>query len=273
MEKRFSGCSLASFCAKLVLPIALNTGEGNSLLIGMPLRILSIAGATECVFIKRENRFVGLARCGGRDTRVHINNTGKLLDLLFPGAEVLCIEIDSPRTPLRVVGTRVEGDRWTLIDTKLQERVFILSVEGGYIPWLAGYRVVRRDLDLGGLKIDFLLRSLHSGREALVELKSAVYYHPSDRSARYPDTISHRGRRHVEALINSSGYERYLVFIAGHPEAEIFGPSSIDPVLPGLLRRALEAGVLIKAMKIYIEGRSVVLSNPDLPTTLEPPLI
>ncbi len=237
------------------------------------MRIMGIAGTTECVFIKRENRFVGLARCGGRDTRVHINNTGRLVDLLFPGAEILCIEIKAPKIPLRVIGTRVSGDRWTLIDTKLQEKVFIASVEGNYIPWLAGYRVVKRDHDLGGLKIDLLLRSVDSGREALVELKSAVYYYPSDRSARYPDTISIRGRRHVEALIRSTGYDRYLIFIAGHPEAEIFGPSGIDPMLPGLLRKALESGVVVKSIKIYIDGRSIVLSNPDLPITLEPPFI
>ncbi len=234
---------------------------------------MDIAGAVECIFIERINRFVGTARCGGEEVRIHINNTGKLTDLLFPGAEILCIEIGAPKTPLRVVGTRVGDNRWTLIDTKLQERVFIESVEKELIPWLRGYRVVKRDLDLGGYKIDLLLRSLGEGGEALVELKSAVYYHPSDRSARYPDTISIRGRRHVETLINANGYERYIIFIAAHPEAEIFGPSGVDPVLPSLLKRAMESGVVVKAIKVYIENRSIVLPNPDLPVTLEPPLI
>lgn len=234
---------------------------------------MTIANTTECVFIERENRFVGLARCNGRITRIHINNTGRLTDLLTSGAEILCTEIRAPKTPLRVVGTRVRGDVWTLIDTKLQERAFIVSVEGNHIPWLAGYRVVRRDLDLGGVKIDLLLRSPGIDREALVELKSAVYYRSSDRSARYPDTISIRGRRHVEALTNNSQYDRYLVFIAGHPDAELFGPSEVDPLLPMLLRRASEAGVSVKAVKIYIDGGSIVLSNPDLPVTFEAPLI
>lgn len=234
---------------------------------------MDIAGAVECTFTERINRFVGIARCGGEEVRIHINNTGRLVDLLFPGAEILCIEIGAPRTPFRVVGTRVGDNRWTLIDTKLQERVFIESVEKGLIPWLRGYGVAKRDLDLGGLKIDLLLRSPGEGGEALAELKSAVYYHPSDRSARYPDTISIRGRRHIEALINAKGYKRYIVFIAAHPEAEIFGPSGVDPLLPGLLKRAIESGVAVKAIKVYIENGSIVLSNPDLPVTLEPPLI
>lgn len=234
---------------------------------------MDIAGTVECIFTARINRFVGIARCGGEDVRIHINNTGKLTDLLFPGAGILCIGIEAPKTPLRVVGTRVSNGMWTLIDTRLQERVFIEGVERGLIPWLAGCRVVKRDLDLGGCKIDILLRSLDGYREILVEIKSAVYYHPSDRSARYPDTISTRGRKHIEALISASSYERYVVFIAAHPEAEIFGPSNIDPILPSLLRRAVESGVVVKAIKIYIEDRSIVLSNPDLPVTLEPPLI
>lgn len=236
-----------------------------------PTRIMDVGDTIECTFVSRENRFVGIARCGGESTRVHINNTGRLADLLFQGAEILCTRIMAPKIPFRVIGTRVSGNRWTLIDTKLQERAFIAGVEKNYIPWLAGYRVVKRDPDLGGLKIDLLLRSLRSGGEALVELKSAVYYNAKDRSARYPDTISIRGRRHIEALINAKGYERYLVFIAGHPDAEIFGPSHIDPMLPGLLKRALDSGVVIKAIKIYIEGESIFISNPDLPVTLEPP--
>ena len=231
-------------------------------------RLLSLGEVVECVFRKRENRFVGVAQCGGSVERVHINNTGRLLDLLYSGARVLCKPIRGGRTSMRVVGTHVGGDMWTLIDTKMQERAFIGAIEGNLIPWLKGYRVARRDVDVMDIRIDLLLRK--GDREALAELKSAVFYNPIDMSARYPDTVSLRGRRHVEILTRISNTERYFVFIAAHPMARLFRPSSIDPELPGLLRRAVSAGVFVKAVKLYIYGGSVVIENPDLPVSLEP---
>ncbi|MEM4970172.1 MAG: DNA/RNA nuclease SfsA [Sulfolobales archaeon] len=233
------------------------------------LRIIDLSDTIECVFIRRENRFVGRAVCGSLEAMVHINNTGRLIDILYRGSRILCTRIKGRKTSLRVVGSHVDGDMWTLIDTKLQERAFIASIENNLIEWLKGYRVHKRDIEIGGTKIDFLLR--RGDREALVELKSAVYFHPSDMSARYPDTISLRGRKHIEILSRLEGRDRYLVFIAGHPLARIFGPSSVDPLLPDLLKKASMRGVYIKAIKFYISNNSIVLSDPDLPVTLDPP--
>jgi len=221
--------------------------------------------------VERLNRFVGIAICGGKEERVHINNTGRLQDLLYRGSRIMCTSIRGGKVSKRVVGTHVEGDRWTLIDTKLQERAFVESLSRNLIGWLEGYRVSKRDFEVGGARIDFLLEGPRG--PALVELKSAVFYHEQDGSARYPDTISVRGRRHLEILASLRGYERFVVFIAGHPRALIFGPSGVDPLFPGILRRAVELGVRVKALKLYIEGLWVVLSDPDLPVTLEPPPI
>lgn len=233
------------------------------------MKVIDLGEVIECIFIRRENRFVGRAICGSQETIVHINNTGRLLDVLYGGSRILCTRIEGRKTKLRVIGSYVDGDMWTLIDTKMQERAFVASVEKNLIEWLEGYKVYKRDVEIKGTKIDFLLR--RSDREALVELKSAVYFHSSDMSARYPDTISLRGRRHIEILSELEGRDRYLVFIAGHPLARIFGPSSVDPLLPSLLRKASMAGIYIKAIKFYIDNNSIVLSDPNLPVTLDPP--
>lgn len=234
-----------------------------------PLRVLGIGDLVECSFVERINRFVGLVTCSGRFVRAHINNTGRLLDLLYRGARVLCAPVKGATTSLRIVGAAPHEGRWALIDTKVQERAFVELVNRGWIPWLEGFRVVKRDVELLGARIDFLLRS--SSGEALAELKSAVYYHAGDMSSRYPDTVSLRGRRQIQILAGLKGFQRFLVFAAAHPLSRIFGPSSVDPELPRLLRRASEEGVRIKAIKIYIEGGSVVLEDPDILVTLDPP--
>jgi sugar fermentation stimulation protein A len=233
------------------------------------LKIIDLDDLVECVFVERDKRFIGRALCDSRETMIHINNTGRLVDILYKGSKILCTRIRGKKTSLRVIGSHVHNDKWTLIDTKLQERAFMIAVENDLISWLQGYRIYRRDIDIGGTKIDFLLRK--DNEEAVAELKSAVYFHQADMSARYPDTISLRGRKHIEILASSRYRNRYLVFVAGHPLARIFGPSSVDPLLPSLLRKASRAGVNIKAIKLYIDREAIILSDPDLPTTFSPP--
>ncbi|MEO0149621.1 MAG: DNA/RNA nuclease SfsA, partial [candidate division WOR-3 bacterium] len=163
--------------------------------------------------------------------RVHLNNTGKLLDLLVEGVDVLIMPIKGKRLKYRIVGTRVEGDEFTLIDTNLQERMFLKAHSMGLLPFLKDYVFVKRNVRIEGEVFDFLFKG--NGRGLLVELKSAVYYFPNDKSARYPDTITIRGRKQLEKLNKLEGI---VVFVAGHPYAEVFKPSHKDPKIPGILK-------------------------------------
>ena len=48
------------------------------------------------IFIKRLNRFVAEIRVNGQTERCHVKNTGRLGELLLPGAEVLLTKTDNP---------------------------------------------------------------------------------------------------------------------------------------------------------------------------------
>jgi len=232
----------------------LKTSPGSSdytVLLDVPVK--------PCVFLRRLNRFVSEVIAGEETIRVHTNNTGKLLDLLVEGREVLCTPIKGKKLSYRIIGTAVEGSSlYTLIDTSLQEKAIVRAIEMGAIEGLRGYRVAGRHVDAGGSKFDLLLRGPE--RDVFAEIKSAVFYFPEDRSARYPDTVTLRGRRHIEELSKRRGI---LIFVAAHPLAENFRPCSLDPEIPGLLSGF---GGMVVAVKIALtEEGKIILLEDNLP--------
>ncbi len=228
--------------------------SGYTVLLEVPVK--------PCVFLRRLNRFVSEVLSEGEIIKVHTNNTGRLLDLLIEGREVLCTPIEGKKLSHRIVGTAVEGSKlYTLIDTSLQEKAVVRAIEMGAIESLKGYRVVGKHVDAGGSKFDLLLRGPKG--DVFAEIKSAVFYFPEDRSARYPDTVTLRGRRHIEELGKRKGI---LIFVAAHPLAESFRPCSLDPEIPELLSRF--EGRMVAVKLALAEGGEVVLLRGSLPVLL-----
>lgn len=215
---------------------------------------LSVCGKVKILkgkFLKRINRFVCEVEVGGEVLRAHLNNTGKLLDLLVEGREVLLTPINGEKLKFRIVGTDTGSEYFTLIDTGLQERAFLEAQRMGLIPFLEGFKLLRRNPRVNNEFIDFLFWK--EGMEIFVELKSAVYYFPEDKSGRYPDTITLRGRRQMEKLAKLGGW---VVFVVGHPMAEKFKPSYDDPEIPKILRRLKDR---IFAVKMGLNGKGEIL--------------
>jgi sugar fermentation stimulation protein A len=143
---------------------------------------LSVCGKVRILkgkFLKRINRFVCEVECGSEVLRAHLNNTGKLLDLLVESRVVLLTPINGEKLKFRIVGTETESEYFTLIDTGLQERAFLEAQRMGLIPFLDGFKLLKRNPKVEGEVIDFLFWK--EGREIFVELKSAVYYFPEDK--------------------------------------------------------------------------------------------
>lgn len=144
-------------------------------------------------------------------------------------------------------------------------RAFEKSLGMGLIPWLRGYRILKRNARLGDSLIDYLLEG--KGDEVLLEVKSAVL-REKDR-AMYPDCPSLRGRKHIKELINcvDKGGKAIILFIAALPGVRAFKPNKpADPKLYELLVEAHKVGVEIKSIGIAYqpEGSLVYLFNPDL---------
>jgi DNA-binding protein, stimulates sugar fermentation len=133
-----------------------------------------------------------------------------------------------------IVGTETESEYFTLIDTGLQEKAFLEAQRMGLIPFLEGFKLLRRNPRVEGEVIDFLFWK--DGKEIFVE-----------------HTITLRGRRQMEKLAKLGGW---VVFVVGHPMAEKFKPSYDDPEIPKILRRLKDR---IFAVKMGLNGKGEIL--------------
>ncbi|MEM2237157.1 MAG: DNA/RNA nuclease SfsA [Candidatus Caldarchaeum sp.] len=203
-------------------------------------------------FNTRLSRFSGQAQLDGEKLVLHITNTGKLTDLLVEGAEILYIPKKSHKTAGTLVGV-VVGEHAALIDTRLQSKAFETAFNNGLIQWLKGLKMVGREVVVGKTRLDYVFADERGGK-TFVELKSAVYLR-EDGAAMYPDTVSMRGRRHIQLLESLRKQNpSIIVFVAAHPLAKFFTPCDEgDPKIRKLLLKAAEAGVEVRAVKTHMD--------------------
>jgi sugar fermentation stimulation protein A len=228
--------------------------------------LLSFPKVLEVRIGKRLNRFVVSVNSQGSMLRAHINNTGRLEQFLIPDKKAYCLESTrGGKTDCRLfaIADKVMA---ALIDTQLQMRAFEIALERGLLPWLKGYRFLKRNAPLGNSLIDYLLESC--GSRSYLEAKSAVLREGD--WAMYPDCPTQRGQKHIQELTRfvSTGGKAFILFIAALPNMEGFKPhKTADPRLYDLLREAENQRVVIKSLGLYYNPmqKSIDLYNPDLP--------
>jgi len=219
--------------------------------------------------LERLNRFVVVADSAAGPLRLYLRNTGRLRDLIQRGSTALFIPSKRAKTDGLLVGIMIDDRQAAIVDPALQTRVFEEAWRRGHIPWLDGWRIVKREYMFGGSRIDYLIARNRS--RGLLEVKSAVY-HSEDNYCMYPDTVSMRGRRHVETLIKARNrhYHAFMVFISAHPLCNRFRPcSEADPVMSILLRKASRIGVKLYSVKMHLNADGeAVLDSSSIPITL-----
>ncbi len=224
------------------------------------VRLINAGPLLPCTFVKRVSRVSALIRVGGHEepVKAHLTNTGKLLDILREDSLLWCTPLKGIKTSYRIIGKPVDLCKGALIDTGMQERAFSIAVQRGVLKELAGWEVVKRGPSVGNHRLDFELE--RNGEKMYVEIKSAVFYFPDDRSARYPDTITVRGQAHLKLLIElfRSGVNVALVFIAAHPYAEVFKPHDADPEIRRLVKIAIDSKLPVFAYRFWIDWAGIV---------------
>ncbi|MEM2207579.1 MAG: DNA/RNA nuclease SfsA [Sulfolobales archaeon] len=221
------------------------------------------------VLLERTGRFVVRVKIGSDVVLAHNTNTGRLIDVLTPGKRVLLSHIES-RMRYRLIGVEdVAEDCFNVVDVRTQARAFEESIKLGLLPYFRDCSIVKRSPSVGKSKLDYLLRC--GNKVVFVETKSAVMRGPRG-EAMYPDCETSRGRRHLVVLaeLASSGMVAYLVFISAMCSVKCFRPNEEgDKEVSRLLDKAMERGVIVKSISIYMNSSGeVFLSNPDVPLCL-----
>ena len=234
---------------------------------------MAIQAPLRARFLRRYKRFfVDVETLEGRTLTVHCPNPGSMRGFLRPGAAVRCSTHANPRRKLAHSLEMMRAGRiWVGLNTLAANEVVARALAAG-MPGAIGIPThVQREVRVseGGdnSRLDFRLLD-GGGRETWLEVKSVTLAEGD--VARFPDSVTRRGRRHVEVLarLKARGARAVLLFLVQRADCRAVEPADdIDPDYATALRKAARNGVEVLALGARVTAREIRVER-ELPVLL-----
>lgn len=212
------------------------------------------------IFKKRLNRFSAIVGIFGEEALCHVKNTGRLGELLLPGAAVY----------LQYNGSLARKTHWDLISVENQGQIVNIDSQAPnkvFGEWVRrgefrkDVRVVRPEFTYGDSRFDFRLECEHSVQ--FVEVKGVTLLR--DGCACFPDAPTERGVKHLRGLMRAveEGYEAAAVFVIQMKRAQSMAPNdATQPAFGQALREAAAAGVQLYAYDCRVTENTLEIDLP-----------
>jgi len=176
--------------------------------------------------VERNNRFIARAEIetpnGKRYETVHVKNTGRLGELLVPGAAVYLEESSNParKTAYDLVAVKKEDQIVNIDSSAPNKAVHEWIVKSGYF---GNVTKIKPETTYKDSRFDFYVEA--GNRKIFVEVKGVTLEH--QRAALFPDAPSERAVRHLEELAKAleEGYESYCIFVIQMKGVDYFAPN------------------------------------------------
>ena len=185
--------------------------------------------------------------------RAYLPNPGRMWELLLPGATVYLERNPSAgdKMPYTAVAVQKE-DHPVMVHTLRTNDLANDLIGKGLVPGLEGAKVVKREVQQGRSRFDFLLR--RGKEEIFLEVKSCTLFGRT--LAMFPDALTRRGKKHVEelAFLSEKGYSGAVLFLVFSPRARFFMPEYHTD--PEFSRALLAAKDKISIIPLAVEPRA-----------------
>ena len=220
---------------------------------------------TPGIFRARPNRFLALVELQGELQRCHVPNTGRLGELLLPGAAVWCKKAETPgrKTAWSLLVVK-KGENLVNIDSQAPNHVAAEYVAGGGLGIVPDF--VKPEQVFGDSRLDLYYEA--GAVKGYVEVKGVTL--EEDGVARFPDAPTQRGRKHLLALkaAVAAGYRATALFVIQMEGVNTFSPNTPrDPAFAQALNEAAAAGVEVKAVTCRVTPETLSITG-EVPVVL-----
>jgi sugar fermentation stimulation protein A len=219
---------------------------------------------------RRYKRFLAdVVLDSGEVLTVHIANPGAMTGLNRPSSRVWLSLSTNPARKLPHSWELVEADfgagpELVGVNTAHPNLLVADIIGNGLIPDLRGYATIRREVRYGGnCRVDFLLESPQRP-PCYLEVKN-VHLMRTPRLAEFPDSVTARGAKHLDALaaMVKSGARAVTLYIIQIPSAERFAIArDIDVAYAAGFDRARAAGVEMLAWRCAVTVEGIEIAAP-----------
>ena len=215
--------------------------------------------------IRRYKRFLADVRLpDGTEAMAHCPNPGSMMGMADEGIKIWLEPNDDPRKKLKYGWRLIEQDdgHFVGVDTGVPNRVVGLALLAHQIAGLPPYDGVRPEVKYADKsRIDFLLSD---AVDTYVEVKSVTLSRTAG-LAEFPDSVTARGAKHLEALTQmvAQGHRAVMFYMVQRTDcAALSLAADIDPAYAAAFARATKAGVQVLAYDCAIDPKGVTLRRP-----------
>jgi sugar fermentation stimulation protein A len=230
------------------------------------------------VFRERLHRFGATVRVKNRLEYCHVTNSGRLRELLFPGAQVVLVDhLSAPLHPSRpprktryAVRLAFYRKKWVCIEANIAPKLLAEAWKKKRIPELLAYDQLKAEVPLNShTRFDFQAKNSRTGENAWIEVKCVTLVDEKG-VARFPDAPSERASKHLRELMALSRRTKtkcFVFFILQNAYGQAVGPKDdTDPLFGKTLRQAACGKVQLAAYRaqVSLKGASLEKSIPVL---------
>ena len=210
-------------------------------------------------FVRRLNRFAAEVLIDGKKEKVHVKNTGRLRELLLPGAKVTLQKASDPnrKTAYDLISVYKSGLEWINIDSLVPNKLMKQYLMG------LDFDMVKPEFTFGNSRFDFYME--RDGEKYLTEVKGCTLAADLERgTGLFPDAPTERGVKHLDELTAAAKKEYHC------QAAFVIQMNGIHTVLPNddthpefgqALRRAAKAGVQVAFYECHVEADSIKITG------------
>ncbi|MGI6012496.1 MAG: DNA/RNA nuclease SfsA [Ruminococcus sp.] len=227
---------------------------------------MKYTAVTEGVFLSRPNRFIAHIEVNGAVEICHVKNTGRLKELLIPGAAVYLEKSQNPnrKTAYDLIAVK-KGTRIINIDSQIPNRLAEEWLKDN--PLFPGITCLRREKTYRQSRFDLYFEQ--GEKKSFMEVKGVTL--DRNGTACFPDAPTQRGVKHIQELCQclQDGYDAYLFFIIQLKGIRAFSPNrETHPAFADALIQAEKQGVKILAYDCIVTPDTVLIDQP-VPAILE----
>ena len=204
--------------------------------------------------IKYENTVPGTFK-----RKVHVKNTGRLRELLLPGAKVTLQRASDPnrKTAYDLISVYKPELEWVNIDSLVPNKLMMQQLMG------MGYDIVKPEYSFGDSRFDFYME--RDGEKFLTEVKGCTLAADLERgTGLFPDAPTERGVKHLDELAAAAqkGYHCQIAFVIQMNGIHtVFPNDDTQPEFGQALRRAVKAGVQVVCCGCHVEADSIQITG------------
>ena len=215
------------------------------------------------LFIKRYKRFFVDIKLNNKTITAHCPNPGSMMGLLKKNNKVWITKSLNPKRKLKYTLQIIEDKNCKVgVNTHLTNKIVLDALQRGFIKDFDKQIKIKTEKTFGkNTRFDFYLES--KNKKIFLEVKN-VTLKRKNKTAEFPDSITSRGTKHLNELINATkkGIKSYLLFVIQREDCNKFEiAKDIDFEYSKTLIKAIKNKVNILCYDCKFSSKGIILNS------------